>query len=78
MSRWRNLPALALASMLVAASAAGAGIVVYEEGDKKLEIGGRIQLQYLDVDTGGSALDENLSEVLAVPIADCVGDNILM
>jgi hypothetical protein len=34
----------------VPAPAALAGVVVYEEGDKKIEIGGRIQLQYLRID----------------------------
>ena len=33
---------------LTAVPAADAGIVVYEEGNKKVEIGARIQLQYLN------------------------------
>ena len=38
---------------------AEAGIVVYEDGDKKVEVGGRVQLQYLREDPdGGDASDE--------------------
>ena len=37
----------------------GAGVVVYEEGEKRIEIGGRIQLQYLSSDpAGGSSTDD--------------------
>ncbi|TDI32610.1 MAG: hypothetical protein E2P03_06465 [Acidobacteria bacterium] len=38
---------------LMGAVPAAAGITVYEEGDKKLEIGGRIQIQYLNFETDG-------------------------
>jgi hypothetical protein len=34
---------------------ATAGITVYEEGDKKLEIGGRVQIQYLNFQTDGAS-----------------------
>jgi len=55
MARWLGaLTSVALAGVL--AVPAIAGITVYEEGDKKLEIGGRIQMQYrtYDPDTGES------------------------
>ena len=35
----------------VFAAPAMAGVVVYEEGDKKVELGGRIQIQYINVDS---------------------------
>ncbi len=40
---------------LVGAVPAAAGITVYEEGDKKLEIGGRVQIQYLNFETDGAS-----------------------
>ncbi|MCP4204394.1 MAG: hypothetical protein GY769_20990 [bacterium] len=49
----------ALASVATLAAPAAAGVVVYEEGDKKIEIGGRIQIQYARVDPDdGDARDE--------------------
>jgi phosphate-selective porin OprO/OprP len=50
-----------IATLLVAgiAATAGAGVVVYEKDEKKIEIGGRIQLQYLSSDpSSGSRSDE--------------------
>lgn len=41
---------VALAWLAALAVPAAAGIKVYEDGDKKLEIGGRIQIQYLRTD----------------------------
>ncbi len=38
---------------LVAPTPAGAGITVFEEGDKFVEIGGRVQIQYLQTDFFG-------------------------
>jgi hypothetical protein len=36
-----------------------AGVVVYEEGDKKVELGGRIQIQYVNIDpSDGDSEDE--------------------
>ncbi len=49
--------ALVLAATLAAPAAAG--VVVYEEGDKKIEIGGRVQIQYLRIDPDdGEATDQ--------------------
>jgi len=39
---------------------AQAGVVVYEEGDKKIEIGGRIQIQYLRIDPDGADSRDDL------------------
>ena len=45
--------------VVVMIAPAGAGVVVYEKDEKKVEIGGRIQLQYLSSDSpGGSTSDE--------------------
>lgn len=54
---------VAAASVLVALSVsalpARAGVVVYEEGDKKVELGARVQLQYfLDDPDGGDSTDD--------------------
>jgi len=49
------------AGCIVAASLSSteAGVVVYEEGDKKVEVGGRVQIQYLQTSPdGGESLDE--------------------
>ena len=48
-----------LVSCSLLATSAGAGVVVYEDGDKKVEIGGRVQLQYLleDPEDGDSSDD---------------------
>ena len=40
---------------LMGAVSAAAGITVYEEGDKKLDIGGRVQIQYLNFETDGAS-----------------------
>ncbi len=49
---------------LMGAVPAAAGITVYEEGDKKLEIGGRVQIQYLNFETDGDpAGDEEFDEI---------------
>ncbi|MFV2073325.1 MAG: porin [Thermoanaerobaculales bacterium] len=45
--------------VLLSASAAGAGEIIYEKGDKKIEIGARIQLQYTQIDPDGAeSVDE--------------------
>ncbi len=59
MSTWcsqRFVGAVLLTALL--AAPATAGVVVYEEGDKKVELGGRIQLQYVNVDDGAESQDE--------------------
>jgi hypothetical protein len=52
----RLIAAAALAGAL--AVPANAGIVVYEEGDKKIEVGGRIQGTYLYVDPDGGESED--------------------
>ena len=55
----RMIIAVLLVTLLLLALPAFAGVVVYEEGDKKIEIGGRIQLQYLYSDVEDSvSIDE--------------------
>ncbi len=68
--------ALSAALICLVASAAGAGIVVYEDGDKKIEIGGRIQLQYANEDPdGGDSTDEMFFRRLRPYIAGSVTEN---
>lgn len=52
--------ALGLALAAATASPVLAGIVVYEEGDKKVEVGGRIQLQYMREDPDGGSSSDTL------------------
>jgi phosphate-selective porin OprO/OprP len=53
----RMIIAILSMTLLLLAVPAFAGVVVYEEGDKKIEIGGRVQVQYHmeDPDGGGSS-----------------------
>ena len=53
MKRTFRLAISAGALALLVASPATSGIILYEEGDRKLEVGGRIQLQYLNFETDG-------------------------
>ena len=65
---------LALALTLV--PAAEAGVVVYEEGDKKVEIGGRIHLQFVRVDPDeGEAQNDAFFRRLRPYIAGSVTKN---
>lgn len=48
--RFRRLVAALVLTGLLAMPAM-AGVVVYEEGDKKVEVGGRIQIQYVNLDS---------------------------
>jgi len=58
------------------APASLAGIVVYEEGDKKIEVGGRIQLQYLYIDPeNGDSVDELFFRRLRPYLAGSVTEN---
>ena len=71
---------LALLGMWVLATglapAALAGIVVYEEGDKKVEVGGRIQLQYLYIDPeNGDSFDKLFFRRLRPYVAGSVTEN---
>ncbi len=76
MSRGYARGVLSVALILLAVSAAGAGIVVYEEGDKKIEVGGRIQLQYNNVDPdGGDSADDVFFRRLRPYIAGSVTEN---
>jgi hypothetical protein len=53
-----------------------AGVVVYEEGDKKIEIGGRIQLQYRVIDPdGGNSVDDLFFRRLRPYIAGTVTED---
>ena len=59
--RKKNLASLVIATALAAVLSApvNAGIVIFEEGDKKIEIGGRIQLQFIDAEeSGGGSRDQ--------------------
>ncbi|MCP3977879.1 MAG: hypothetical protein GY716_00920 [bacterium] len=76
MSRGRNLWGLAFATALIAASAGSAGIVVYEEGNKKIEVGGRIQLQYLNINPeSGDSRDDVFFRRLRPYIAGTVTED---
>jgi len=60
-----NLKTLLLFAGVVALGAvtavpAAAGVVVYEEGDKKVEIGARLQLQYLSVDLSEGPTEDEI------------------
>ena len=57
---FRLLPAAILAAGL--APTAPAGIVVYEKGEKKVEVGGRIQVQYLHIDVNDPNSPSGLCE----------------
>lgn len=60
-------------AMIVPASA---GIVVYEKDDKKVEIGGRVQMQYREVDPdGGDSSDEIFFRRLRPYISGSVTEN---
>jgi len=74
LSSWR---ALTLAVIIAAASMpAMAGIKIYEDGAKFVEIGGRIQLQYVNVDTnGGDSRDQIFFRRLRPYIAASVTEN---
>ena len=66
--------ACALAMALV--PTADAGVVVYEKDDKKIEVGGRIQLQYLRTDArGGDTEDTTFFRRLRPYIAGTVTKN---
>jgi hypothetical protein len=54
------IAAVAIAGMSAAATAAHAGGVKYQDGDKWLEIGGRIQLQYHQVDPDDGDSEDDL------------------
>jgi len=58
-SRWIGLFG-ATGLVLGICSPASAGVVVYEEGDKKIEIGARIQLQYLYTDPSSSDAEDEI------------------
>ncbi len=61
---------------VVLAPAALAGIVVYEEGDRKIEIGGRIQLQYLHLHPeSGDSTDKLFFRRLRPYLAGSVTEN---
>ncbi len=76
MSRTHVRAAVSAALICLAVSAAGAGIVVYEDGDKKIEVGGRIQLQYNNVDPdGGESTDDMFFRRLRPYIAGSVTEN---
>ncbi len=65
--------AAACALAVTLAPAADAGVVVYEKDDKKIEIGGRIQLQYLRTDAdGGETRDQTFFRRLRPYIAGTV------
>ena len=60
----------------VLAPAALAGIVVYEKGDKKVEVGGRVQLQYLYVSPeNGDSVDKLFFRRLRPYLAGSVTEN---
>jgi len=52
--------AMATAGMMMAPSANASGVTVYKDGDKYVEIGGRIQLQYHLEDPDGSTTTDSL------------------
>ena len=53
-----------------------AGVTVYDEGDKKVEVGGRIQVQYLHVaPDGGDSQDETFLRRLRFYISGSVTKN---
>jgi len=67
---------LLLALALTLVPAAEAGVVVYEEGDKKVEIGGRIHLQFVRVDPDeGEAQNDAFFRRLRPYIAGSVTKN---
>lgn len=68
-----TMSVLAIACLAVPAVA---GVVVYEEGDKKVELGGRIQIQYVNIsEDGGESQDEVFFRRLRPYIAGTVSKN---
>jgi len=60
----------------VLAGPATAGVVVYEEGDQKIEIGSRVQIQYIRIDPDeGDATDQVLFRRLRPYISGTVTKN---
>jgi hypothetical protein len=53
-------PVLGVLLLVGLASPALAGVTVYEDGDRKLEVGGRIQIQYLQTDPDGGPSRDDL------------------
>jgi hypothetical protein len=73
--RFLALPGIWILAVVLA-PAAWAGIVVYEEGHKKVEIGGRIQLQYLYIDPeNGDSVDKLFFRRLRPYLAGSVTEN---
>src|SRR4030067_3169049 len=52
--------AIATAGMIMAPSANASGVTVYKDGDKFVEVGGRIQLQYHLSDPDGSTSTDGM------------------
>lgn len=60
MSRSARVLALAAVTAACLTVPGMAGIVVYEEGEKKIEIGGRVQMQYLQEDPDGDETTDRM------------------
>ncbi len=59
--RWIRTIMVAIGLWLVAGLIlASAGVVIYEDGNKKIEVGGRIQVQYTQVDVDGEETTDDL------------------
>lgn len=59
--RWvRTVVAAAGFWLVVAPTAVSAGVVLYEEGSKKIEVGGRVQVQYQRIDVDGESTTDDL------------------
>jgi phosphate-selective porin OprO/OprP len=73
----RTLSVVVLAGLVAGwGEPAAAGVVVYEEGETKIEIGGRIQIQYLRIDPDdGEAVDRVFFRRLRPYLAGTVTQN---
>jgi len=75
--RWIRTVVAAAGLWLVAGQVpASAGVVIYEEGTKKIEVGGRVQVQYTQVDVDGEeTIDDLFFRRLRFYIAGTVTEN---
>lgn len=75
--RWARFAlAAAVWWLLAGPMPAAAGVVIYEEGNKKIEIGGRVQVQYTQIDVDGEeTVDDLFFRRLRLYIAGTVTEN---
>ena len=75
--RWTRLAWAVVGWWLLAGPMpATAGVVIYEEGSKKIEIGGRVQVQYTQSDVDGEeTIDDLFFRRLRFYLAGTISEN---